>query len=246
MIKKITLIAFLICLLTIPTISAQPQKPVTIKADTITYDTTTGISTATGNVVINQDGGQATANYAEYNTTMQSGFLSGNVVIIKDDAKIYASEVYLRTKDHMTAVGNAKVIKAGDSITAPQIDYWTQTEFAKTSGGWAMLAQADGSTLSADYIEYNVKTGQGLGEKNVKINAPARNLTGAGDKATYIADNSDKKGEFILTGNAWVIQDGNKIIGNELIVKSDSSTSQAKGNVRVDLQTKTVEQTDKK
>lgn len=214
------------------------QVPTTLKADVIVYDSSTGVSTAEGNVVITQQDGEARGERAEYNLNTKVGWIEGNVTATKSDARLSAQKVWVRDQNYITAEGSATVSKAGDSVYAPRIDYWSDREFAKTSGGWAKLTQADGSVMTADYMEYDMKKGEGLAERNVTLDAPSRNITGAGDKATYIADRPDKPGEFILTGNAWIMQDGNKIVGDTLIVRSDKTSNEAKGNVRMDIQPK--------
>ena len=238
---KLTSLALMAAGLLCASVFAAPSKPTTLKADVIVYDSATGISTAEGNVVIIQEDGEAHGERGEYNLNTKVGWLEGNVTGTKGDASLAAHKVWVKDQNHITAEGSARVTKAGDSVYAPRIDYWSDREYAKTSGGWAKLEQADGSSMTADYMEYDMKKGEGFAEKNVKLDSPARNMTGAGDHATYTADRPDKQGEFVLTGNAWVIQDGNKIIGNRLVVKSDQSTSEANGNVRLDIQPKDTE-----
>ena len=211
------------------------NQPVTLKADNIFYDSATGISKAEGNVVILQDGGEAKSERAEYNMNTKVGWLEGSVVAVKGDMSLSAQKVWIRNQNYIIAEGQAHITKAGDSISAPRIDYWSDREFAQTSGGWGQLNQADGSVMTANYIQYDMKKGEGLAESNVKLRSPSRNMTGAGDKATYTAGTKEKPGEFVLTGNAWIIQDGNKVMGNRLVVKSDSSESSASGNARLDI-----------
>jgi len=241
-IKLFTILVVLTSLLCAAQSFAQSGKPVTLKADTIVYDSTTGVSTAEGNVVIIQEDGQATASRAEYNMNTQVGWLEGGVVATKGDATLTANRVWIRNSNHITAEGSATFSKAGDSISATALDYWSDRQFAQTSGGWARLNQKDGSVLTAQYIEYDMQKGLAIAERNVEINSPARNLTGAGDKATYTVGTNGQPGEIVLSGNAWLIQDGNKIVGNSLIVKSDSSSSAAKGNVRMDIPPKSQQE----
>jgi lipopolysaccharide export system protein LptA len=209
------------------------EEPVTLQADTITYDTATGISTAEGHVVITQADGEARAERGSYNLKTKEGLLTGTVTARRGEATFAADSLRIEENNHFIAEGNASVAQKGDSLTAPVIEYWSDRSFAKTSGGWGELKQADGSILVADYIEYDIKAGMGLAEGNVQINSPARNITGAGEKATYSAGSKETPGEVILSGNAWMIQDGNKIMGDQLVVKSDRSTGEAKGNVKM-------------
>ena len=239
MLSRMKIIGFLLTGLALLCTGAwAAQIPTTLKADTIIYDSETGISTAEGNVVIIQQDGEARGERAEYNLNSKVGWLEGNVVATKGEAKLAAQKIWVREQNHITAEGGASVSKAGDSVYAPRIDYWSNREFAKTSGGWAKLSQADGSVMTANHMEYDMKKGEGFAEGDVKLDASARNITGAGDRITYTAERLGKTGEFILTGNAWLMQNGNKIVGDTLIVKSDKTANEAKGNVRLDIQPK--------
>ncbi len=217
---------------------AAPAKPVTLKADVISYDSTTGISTAEGNVVIIQEDGEAKGESAEYNLKTRVGWIAGAVTATKGDASLAADRVWVQGENHITADGSAMVGKAGNRLFASQIDYWSDRQFAETSGGWARLTQEDGSVLTAEYINYDMKSGVAIAERNVNISSPPRNMTGAGDRAVYTAGTKEKPGDVVLSGNAWAIQDGNKIVGNTLIIKNDSSVSEAKGNVKMDIMPK--------
>ncbi len=51
-----------------------------VKADELEYNLQTGEGTAKGHVVLTQDGGKATADFARFNSKTKSGTLTGNVV----------------------------------------------------------------------------------------------------------------------------------------------------------------------
>jgi lipopolysaccharide export system protein LptA len=215
--------------------AAGAQPPVTIKADVITYDSATGVSTAEGNVVITREDGEAKAARAAYNLNTQEGRLEGGVTAVRGDAAFSADILFIRDEDRLSAEGSARVTLAGDSVAAPKVDYWMQRGFAKTSGGRGLLTRADGSLLRADSIEYDLKRGVGEAKGGVEISAPARGITGAGDKAVYTPGTDGEPGEITLSGNAWLIQDGNKIMGDVLIARIGRETFEGKGRARLDL-----------
>ncbi len=230
--KKLVVCLICIASLFCVEVSAQ-QQPVAIKADVIEYDSSTGISTANGNVVITQEDGEARGASAQYNVKTDQGWLAGGVTAQKGTTTLSADKLWILSRNHVAAEGSAHVNKAGDSLSAYRLDYWADREFVETSGGWAKLVQSDGSVLTAVYMNYDMKKGVAVAERNVEISSPPRKLTAAGDKAVYTSGTKEKPGDIVLTGNAWAIQDGNRIAGNVLTIKSDSSQSEAKGNVKM-------------
>ena len=130
-----------------------------VKADEIEYDMTSGNGTAKGNVVILHDGGKATAAAAEFNSKTMSGKLTGGVVADKDDAHITCATFVMHNEDFVSAVGEASVTKEDKTLTAEQIDYHSDAEYAETIGSWGQLTSTDGSVLTAAQITYNGKTG---------------------------------------------------------------------------------------
>ncbi|MDR2006689.1 MAG: hypothetical protein LBP78_05535, partial [Acidaminococcales bacterium] len=237
-ILKTTVMVFALLFFSIKVFAANARPPVTIKADVVTYDSVAGLSTAAGNVVITREDGEARAERAEYNLNAGEGFLEGGVTAVKGETVLTADRLFLRGEDHLTAEGSAQVARAEGSIFAPRVDYWAERGYAKTSGGRGTLVQADGSRLYADSIEYDLKKGVGTAEGNVEIDAPARGVSGAGDKAVYTAGANGSPGEITLSGNAWLVRDGNKIMGNLLIVNVAHDTFEGKGEVRLDLPVK--------
>ncbi|MGB2925723.1 MAG: LptA/OstA family protein [Limnothrix sp.] len=68
------------------------------------------------------------------------------------------------------------------------------------SGGGAL-------TVRSDIQEANTVTGVVTARGNVRINYPARNLQGTAAQAQYFSEER----QLILTGNVYVLQDGNSI-----------------------------------
>lgn len=206
-----------------------------VKADEIEYDMTSGNGTAKGNVVILHDGGKATAAAAEFNSKTMSGKLTGGVVADKDDAHITCATFVMHNEDFVSAVGEASVTKEDKTLTAEQIDYHSDTEYAETIGSWGQLTSTDGSVLTAAQITYNGKTGLAEATGNVDIVSPPRNLTAKADKAIYDTNND---GKVELIGNATATQDGNTVSGNRLIMNNAGNAAagqraEAFGNIKI-------------
>ena len=206
-----------------------------VKADEIEYDMTSGNGTAKGNVVILHDGGKATAAAAEFNSKTMSGKLTGGVVADKDDAHITCATFVMHNEDFVSAVGEASVTKEDKTLTADQIDYHSDVEYAETIGSWGQLTSTDGSVLTAAQITYNGKTGLAEATGNVDIVSPPRNLTAKADKAIYDTNND---GKVELIGNATATQDGNTVSGNRLIMNNAGNAAagqraEAFGNIKI-------------
>lgn len=206
-----------------------------VKADEIEYDMTSGNGTAKGNVVILHDGGKATAAAAEFNSKTMSGRLTGGVVADKDDAHITCATFVMHNEDFVSAVGEASVTKEDKTLTAEQIDYHSDVEYAETIGSWGQLTSTDGSVLTAAQITYNGKTGLAEATGNVDIVSPPRNLTAKADKAIYDTNND---GKVELIGNATATQDGNTVSGNRLIMNNAGNAAagqraEAFGNIKI-------------
>lgn len=206
-----------------------------VKADEIEYDMTSGNGTAKGNVVILHDGGKATAAAAEFNSKTMSGKLTGGVVADKDDAHITCATFVMHNEDFVSAVGEASVTKEDKTLTAEQIDYHSDAEYAETIGSCGQLTSTDGSVLTAAQITYNGKTGLAEATGNVDIVSPPRNLTAKADKAIYDTNND---GKVELIGNATATQDGNTVSGNRLIMNNAGNAAagqraEAFGNIKI-------------
>ncbi len=206
-----------------------------VKADEIEYDMTSGNGTAKGNVVILHDGGKATAAAAEFNSKTMSGKLTGGVVADKDDSHITCATFVMHNEDFVSAVGEASVTKEDKTLTAEQIDYHSDVEYAETIGSWGQLTSTDGSVLTAAQITYNGKTGLAEATGNVDIVSPPRNLTAKADKAIYDTNND---GKVELIGNATATQDGNTVSGNRLIMNNAGNAAagqraEAFGNIKI-------------
>ena len=72
---------------------------------------------------------------------------------------------------------------------------------AQAAGGGGAL------TVRSDIQEANTITGVVTARGNVRINYPARNLQGTAAQAQYFSEER----QLVLTGNVYVLQDGNSI-----------------------------------
>lgn len=200
-----------------------------VKADELEYDLHTGNGTAKGHVVLQQDGGTATADYAEFNSKSKSGVLTGNVVADREDAHISCSKFIMHNENYLSAVGNAVIVKNGRSLYADQVDYYKDSEFAQTVGSWARMTDTDGSVLNASKIDYSIKEGVANAYGGVTIDSEARDLTASADKAIYRTDND---GYIELIGNAKATQKGNSVAGDTLRL-TNTNVASADGNVKI-------------
>lgn len=200
-----------------------------VKADELEYDLQTGNGTAEGHVVLQQDGGTATADYAEFNSKSKSGVLTGNVVADREDAHISCSKFIMHNENYLSAVGNAVIVKNGRSLYADQVDYYKDSEFAQTVGSWARMTDTDGSVLNASKIDYSIKEGVANAYGGVTIDSEARDLTASADKAIYRTDND---GYIELIGNAKATQKGNSVAGDTLRL-TNTNVASADGNVKI-------------
>ena len=207
---------------------AAPGK-FSVKADELEYNLQTGEGKGKGHVVILQDDGKATANYATFNSKAKTGTLIGNVFVEKTGTQISCNEFVMHNEDYTSAKGNAAVLKDGKKLEAEQIDYRKSAEFAETVGNWARLTDTDGSTLTAGKIDYDVKKGVANAYNGIKIDSPARKLTATADKAVY---ETKENGYVELIGNAQATQDGNSVTGDKLRL-TNSNVAVADGNVRI-------------
>ncbi|MCD8175547.1 MAG: hypothetical protein LUD41_06480 [Phascolarctobacterium sp.] len=200
-----------------------------VTADTLDYDIDNGIGIATGHVVVVREDGVATADYGEFDNKKMLGVLEGHVVANRGDEDIACDKFVMYSDKHFAAIGNAMLTKEGKSLKAERVDYYSDREFAETSGGWASLTDADGSTVTAEKITYNMKDGgiiNAIGGVNIK--SDAQGMTGYADRVVYEGKNDVLK----LLGNAKVTKDGNSMAGAVLRM-TNGSVATGDGKVMV-------------
>jgi lipopolysaccharide export system protein LptA len=193
------------------------------------YDLQSGKGLGKGNVIILQEDGKATANYANFDSKAKTGVLVGKVVVTKGDTTINCETFTMHSEDYVTAAGTATVTKEGKKLEAEQIDYHKSTEYMETVGNWARLTDVDGSTLSAGKIDYDAKSGVANASGGITIDSEARKLTATADKAIY---ETRANGYVELIGNAKATQDGNSVTGDRLRL-TNANVAVADGNVKI-------------
>ncbi len=200
-----------------------------VQADEMEYNLQTGEGEAKGHVVLLQNGGKATADYAKFNSKSKTGTLIGNVIADREDAHIVCNEFIAHNENDLSAVGGAVITKAGKSLSADRVDYYKVRQFAETIGSWARLTDADGSVMSAAKIDYDMAQGVANAYGGVDIDSPARDLKASSDSAVYKTDNS---GYVELIGNAKAMQNGNSVAGDKLRL-TNTNVAVADGNVKI-------------
>lgn len=228
--KKILLAAALLSLsVTAAAWAAPAANNFSVQADELEYDLQSGEGTAKGHVILIQETGRATADYAKFNSNTKSGTLMGNVIADREDAHIVCDEFIAHNENDMSAVGKAVLTKEGRTLSADRVDYYKLRQFAETVGSWARLTDTDGSVLNAAKIDYDMAKGVANAYGGVDIKSDARNLTASSDSAVYRTDNS---GYVELVGNARATQNGNSVAGDKLRL-TNTNVAIAEGNVKV-------------
>ncbi len=200
-----------LCVLITGTLSAAQTKPVDLTADTVEYNSKSGLITARGNVVMLQDGARITGAEAQYNSGTQEGMVTGNVVADKEDMHMTAATVKTAGKDHMIASGGVAATKADKTLTGPVIEYFADRQYMLVPSA-AKVVMKDG-VFTSDKMEAYLNEDHLIGTGNVHIVSAPRNLEAFGDQADYYGK---EDGKVILTGNAVATQDNNTLKSNRL------------------------------
>jgi len=211
---KTALLTASFCTLLSGTLYAADNKPVELTADTVEYNSQSGVINAVGNVVMVQEGTRMTGAHGVYNSKTQEGTVSGNVVADKDGMHMTAETVVTDGKNHMQATGNVIAVKDDKTLTGPLIDYYTDRNYAVVPSD-AKLAMQDGSIITSNKMEAYMTEDHLIGTGNVHIVSPPRNLEAFGDQLDYYGK---EDGKAILTGNAVATQDNNTLKSNRLTI----------------------------
>ena len=181
-------------------------EPTSVTADSLTYDTRTGLITAEQNVRMEQGTGWIEGARATYNTKTEEGTVEGSVHAVRDDMQLSCDRLSGVGQDHWQAMGSVHMTKAGRTFTGAQVEYYAaQNEYVLAPSGGTMTS-ADG-TLSADRLEGWLQENRFVGTGNAHIVSPPRDLEGGGDRMEYFG--AAEKPYVVLDGNAWVFQGNN-------------------------------------
>lgn len=200
------------------TAAAAPQQgnePMNLTADSLTYDTRTGLITAETNVRMEQGTGYVEGARATYNTKTEEGTIEGSVRAMRDDMQLSCDRLSGIGQDHWQATGSVHMVKAGRTFTGPVVDYYpSQNEYVLAASGGTMTS-ADG-TFSADHLEGWLKENRFIGTGNAHLVSPPRDLEGGGDRVEYFG--MAERPYAVLDGNAWVYQGNNMAHSNHMTV----------------------------
>lgn len=228
-IGRLILVLVLSCSVITPLEAAQNQ-PIELSADTIDYDSTSGLMTAQGNVYMTQEKAVMTGTHAEYNNKTKEAYVTGGVRVVKDDATLLAAEVRSYDNTHMVATGAPVLTKGDSTLTGPQIDYYSDKQYAIVTG-WAKLVQTD-SVLTADQIESFFTENRAVAEGNVHVVSSTRQLDATSDHAVYYGAQG-QDGKTVLTGNARAVQEGNVLTGTTMTLYLDKKNIDVQGRSKL-------------
>lgn len=208
--------------------AAQKNAPVELTADTIEYDSTKGLMTAQGGVKMTQDTAVITGAQAEYNTKTKEAYITGGIKAVDGDTTLTAAELRSYNNSHLIASGDALLIKGDSQLTGPQVEYFTDREYALVTG-WAKLTTPDG-IMTANQVEAYTREDRAVGKGNVHIVSDTHKLDAKADQAVYYgAKAAQNANKVILSGNARAVQDGNTLTGNTLTIYLDGKAMEAGG-----------------
>ncbi|MCR5559319.1 LptA/OstA family protein [Schwartzia sp. (in: firmicutes)] len=198
-------------------VGAEPSNaPSELNGDVVEYNARTGLMTADGHVVLKHNDGVARGSHAEYNTKTQDGLLTGGVVADQGNTHLTCDTVRFVSGTQFVAEGNVHGTQEDKSYEGPRAEYSSDTEYLRLPAG-GTITTADGS-FTADYMEGWMKDNHARGVGNAYVTSPKRNFEGGGDEAEYFGAES---GKVVLTGNAWAIQDNNRLKSQRLTVYLD-------------------------
>lgn len=211
--------------------AAGTNSPTELAADSIEYDSATGVAIAKGAVRITRDNTVMTGYNAEYNTKTQEALLSGGVKVEQADATLTADEVRSYDNNHLVASGGEVVlVKGTSSITGPQLDYYSDKEYALVTG-WARLKTPD-ALMTANKVEAFIAEDKAIGSGNVHVVSETRNLDATSDMATFYGAKQGQS-KVVLSGNARAVQQGNVLTGSNLTVHLDDKAMDAQGRTKL-------------
>ncbi len=229
-----TLVVAVVCLslfLGSGIVTAANGGAVELVGDVIEYDSVQGIMTAQGNVRLTQDGAVMTGTNAQYDTKNKEAFITGGVRYAKEDVTLTAFQVRSYQDTHLVADGDAVLTKGANALHGPQIEYYSDRQYALVNGT-GRLDMPDGS-MTANRLEAYLAEDKGIGTGNVHIVGTARNLDAVSEQAVYYGIKGEVPGKIVLTGSPRVVQDGNVLTGNTMTIYLDEKSMDAQGRSKL-------------
>lgn len=185
-----------------------------LDADTVEYDMSSGLVTASGDVLMKQGPARVSGARATYNSKTQEGMVEGNVIAVREAMHITCAKVMTDGQGHMLATGSVHGTQGDKSFIGEQVDYYpNQNQYVLIASGGS-ITSADG-TFTADRMEGWLGDEHYIGTGNAHVKSPARNMEAGGDRADYYGKD---QGSVILTGNAWAVQDNNTMKSTHLTI----------------------------
>lgn len=206
---------------------AANNDPLTISADTLSYDGNSGRADAQGNVVITQQDKTMTGATGWYNTKTREAQLEGGVSMIGTDMAMSAQTVHSINDSHFKATGAVHLQRQDRQIFGESVDYNTDTEYGKVTGNARLIAE--GTTLTGNEVEGWLKEIRAIAQGNVTFTNPERNVSGTGDRATYTQTPNQNDGVVVLSGNAHAVQNGNVLNAPELKISLADDSAETLG-----------------
>ena len=201
------------------------SEDASLAADQVDYNMNDGTISAEGNVLLRYGNGTATGARAMYNTNTQEAYLIGNVIVVRDGFRLTCEQLINDGYGHMQADGNVygeqKVEPTPDkpqgdlrSFQGDHVDYYPddRQHFVIPTGG---IAKSYDGTFTADYMEGWIDDQYYVGQGNAHLVSPPKQLEAGGDRIDYYAA---ENGKAVLSGNAWAIQENNRLKGNRVTV----------------------------
>lgn len=212
-IRQLLLVLTVSVVLPMSSLSAAGE-PAELDADTVEYDMSSGLVTASGDVLMKQGPARVSGARATYNSKTQEGVVEGNVIAVREAMRITCAKVMTDGQGHMLATGGVQGTQGDKSFTGEKVDYYpNQNQYVLIASGGS-ITSADG-TFTADRMEGWLDDEHYIGTGNAHVNSPARNMEAGGDRADYY---SKDQGRVILNGNAWAIQDNNTMKSSHLTI----------------------------
>lgn len=193
---------------------AANEGPLTISADTLSYDGNTGRAEASGNVVITQQDKTMTGANGWYNTKTREASLEGGVSMIGDNMSMSAQSVHSVNDNQFSAEGDVHLQRDDRQIFGDSVEYNSDTEYGKVVGNAKLIAE--GTTLTGNQVEGWLKEICAVAQGGVTFNNPDKNVSGSADRATYTQTPNQNDGVVLLTGSAHAVQNGNVLNAPEL------------------------------
>lgn len=206
---------------------AANEGPLTISADTLSYDGNTGRAEASGNVVITQQDKTITGANGWYNTKTREASLDGGVSLIGSNMAMSAQSVHSINDNQFSATGDVHLQRDGRQIFGDSVEYNSDTEYGKVLGNARLIAE--GTTLTGNQVEGWLKEIRAVAQGDVTFNNPDRNVSGSADRATYTQTPNQNDGVVLLTGSAHAVQNGNVLNAPELKLYLNDNSAETLG-----------------